>query len=116
MRLDNHHSDEAILKEMGNRITQLRLNMNKSQLLLAQEAGISHRTLIRIEHGQSVQASSLIRILRTLQLIGNLDCLIPETIVSPVQQLKMQGKQRKRASSRAIKPKKENVWSWGDEK
>ncbi|MDP0562014.1 MAG: helix-turn-helix transcriptional regulator [Candidatus Endonucleobacter sp. (ex Gigantidas childressi)] len=116
MKLNNDHSDEAILKEMASRLTQCRLNMNKSQALLAQEAGISHRTLLRIEHGQSVQASSLIRILRALQLIGNLDALIPEPVASPVQQLKMQGKQRQRASPRAIKPKKENVWSWEDEK
>ena len=116
MKLNNDHSDEAVLTEMGNRITQYRLNQDKSQALLAQEAGISHRTLIRVEHGQSVQASSLIRILRALLLVENLDALIPEPVVSPVQQLKMQGKQRQRASSKSAKPKKEGPWSWEDEK
>ena len=115
MNLNNDHSDEAVLKEMGNRIAQYRLNLDKSQALLAQEAGVSHRTLIRAEHGQSVQASSFIRILRALQLIENLDALIPEPAVSPVQRLKMQGKQRQRASSKSAKLKKEDTWSWEDE-
>ncbi len=115
MKFTNDYSDDAVLKEIGNRIAQYRLNQDKTQTALAQEAGISNRTLLRIEHGDSVQASSLIRILRALQLVDNLDALIPEPAVSPVQQLKMQGKQRRRASSRSIKPQKEGAWSWGDE-
>ena len=115
MKLTNDNSDGAILEEIGNRITQHRLNQNKTQAALAQEAGVSNRTLTRVEHGHSVQASSLIRILRALQLVDNLDALIPEPVVSPLQQLKMQGKRRKRASSKSVKANKEGTWSWGDE-
>jgi len=115
MKFSNDHSDDAVLKEIGNRITQYRLNQDKTQAALAQEAGVSNRTIIRVEHGHSVQASSLIRILRALQLVENLDTLIPEPAASPVQQLKMQGKRRQRASSKSAKPKKEEPWSWGDE-
>ena len=115
MKISNDASDGAVLKEIGKRVTQYRLNQDKTQAALAQEAGVSHRTMIRAEHGHSVQASSLIRILRALQLIENLDALIPEPAVSPVQQLKMQGKQRQRASSKPGKPGKEDTWSWADE-
>ncbi len=115
MKLNNDHSDVAILKEIGDRISRYRLNQNTSQAWLAQEAGVSHRTLIRVEHGQSVQASSLIRILRALQLVENLDALIPKPVMSPIQQLEMQGKRRQRASSKSAKPKKEDTWSWQDE-
>jgi putative transcriptional regulator len=115
MKFANDQSDDAVLREIGNRITRYRLNQDKTQAALAQEAGVSHRTMIRAEHGHSVQASSLIRILRALQLVENLDALIPEPAVSPVQQLKMQGKQRQRASSKSERPQKENTWSWGDE-
>jgi transcriptional regulator with XRE-family HTH domain len=108
-------SDDAVLKEIGRRIAQYRLNQDKTQAALAQEAGVSNRTLTRIEHGHSVQASSIIRILRALQLVENLDTLIPEPAVSPLQQLKMQGKRRQRASSKSAKSKKEAPWSWGDE-
>ena len=115
MKFTNDQSDDVVLKEIGNRMTLFRLNQDKTQAVLAMQAGVSPRTLIRVEHGQSMQASSLIRILRALQLLENLDALIPEPVVSPVQQLKMQGKQRQRASSKPVAPKKEGAWSWGDD-
>ena len=116
MKFSNDLSDDAVLKEIGNRLTQYRLNQDKTQAALAQEAGVSNRTMARVEHGDSAQASSIIRILRALQLVENLDTLVPEPAVSPIQQLKMQGKPRLRASSKSAKPKKEEPWSWGDEK
>ena len=115
MKLTSDNSDGAVLKEIGNRIAQYRLNQDKTQATLAQEAGVSNRTMTRVENGNSIQASSLIRILRALKLLENLDGLIPEPVASPVQQLKMQGKQRKRASSKLEMPYKEGTWSWGDE-
>ena len=115
MKFTNDLSDEAVLKEIGHRIAQYRLNQNKTQAALAQDAGVSKRTMARVEHGESVQASSIIRILRALRLVENLDALIPEPAVSPVQQLKMQGKRRQRASSKSAQSKKQQPWSWGDE-
>jgi len=115
MKLGSDYSDQAILEEIGNRITQYRLNQNKTQAALAEEAGVSSRTLIRAEHGHSIQASSLLRVLRALQLLDNLDALIPAPALSPVQQLRLRGKQRQRASSRPSGPKREGAWSWGDE-
>lgn len=115
MKFIDELSDDAVLKEIGHRIAQYRLNQNKTQAVLAQQAGVSNRTLSRVEHGNSVQATSIIRILRVLQLVENLDCLIPEPAASPVQQLKMQGKQRQRASSKPAKSIKREPWSWGDE-
>ena len=115
MKLTSDNSDGAVLTEIGNRIAQYRLNQDKTQAALAQEAGVSNRTMTRVENGNSIQASSLIRILRALKLLENLDSLIPEPVASPVQQLKMQGKQRKRASSKLEIPNKEGTWSWGDE-
>ena len=115
MKLTNDNSDDAVLKEFGSRIAQYRLNQDKTQAALAQEAGVSSRTMTRVERGHSVQSSSLIRILRALKLVENIDRLIPEPLVSPVQQLIMQGKQRKRASSKLVESQQKGAWSWGDE-
>ena len=114
MKFINNHSDDIVLRELASRISQYRLNQDKTQAALAQEAGVSKRTVTRLEHGHSVQTSSLIRILRALQLLENLEALIPAPTASPVQQIKMQGKQRQRASSKSSRPKKAS-WSWGDE-
>ena len=108
-------SDGATLKELGHRIAQYLLNRNQTQEELAKEAGVSMRTLHRVEHGHSTQASSLIRILRALGLLGNLEALIPKPAISPIQQVKMHGKRRKRASSKSDKPEQKTPWSWGDE-
>jgi putative transcriptional regulator len=115
MKLSHDNSDDAVLKEIGSRIAQYRLNQDKTQAALAQEAGVSSRTVTRVERGHSVQASSLVRILRALKLLDNLDRLVPEPVVSPVQQLILQGKQRQRASSKRATPAKKGTWSWGDE-
>jgi len=115
MRFIKSNSDDATLKELGNRIVQYRLNSNWTQEILAAEAGVSKRTIHRIEHGHSTQTSNLIRILRALRLLENLEVLIPEPAISPIQQAKMQGKKRKRASSKSDKPEQKVPWSWNND-
>ena len=115
MKIHDSLSDVVVLKEIGNRISHYRLNQDKTQATLAEEAGVSLRTVVRVEHGDSVQASNLIRILRALQLLENIDALIPAPAISPIQQLKMQGKMRQRASSKSTGSKNDSPWSWGDD-
>jgi len=107
-------SNDTLLIKLGERLLQYRLNRNMTQAALAKEAGVSGRTINRVEHGHSIQLSNLIRILRSLELLENIDALVPEPAVSPMQQLKLQGRSRKRASSTANKEEKE-AWSWGED-
>jgi len=109
----NEESDDAILEQLGERLLQYRLNMNMTQVTLAREAGVSARTINRIEHGQSTQLSNFVRLLRSLGLLKNIDALIPTPAISPLQQMKLHGKSRKRASSSEKKPAE--VWSWGED-
>ena len=111
MKIQNNLSDEATLQELGQRIARYRLNRNMTQGALATESGVSTPTVQRLENGQSTQASNLIRILRALKLLENLDALVPEPTISPLQQARMQGKTRQRASS----PRKRTTstrWTW----
>ena len=112
--ISQNDSDGAILKELGDRLSRYRLNRNLTQDLLAKEAGVSKRTLIRIEGGQSVSIDNLIRVLRAQNLLGNLDALVPAPPASPIQQAKLHGKRRRRAS-KSSKPSDPEPWSWGDE-
>ncbi len=106
-------SDDAVLQEIGTRLAQYRLNRNLTQRELAREAGVSLSTVTRIEDGKSAQLTNLIRVLRALGLLDNLEALVPAPRVSPLQQLELRGKQRRRASS-----KKEETtgpaepWTW----
>ena len=115
MKFSNDNSDEATLEELGRRVARYRLNRNLTQAALAHEAGVSQRTVHRIEHGHSTQVTNLIRIFRALRLLDNLQALIPEPAISPIQQVKLHGKERQRASSGPGEQKQEKPWSWGDE-
>ena len=98
-------SDSSIEKEIGRRIKALRLRKNISQQTLA-TAACTHRNVIgALENGKGSTLSTLIAVLRELDALAELDAFIPEIVISPIEILKTQGKQRKRAS--AGKPDKE---------
>lgn len=115
MRISKQVIDAGVLTELGQRIVQLRLQRNRTQTGLAEQAGISKRTLERMEAGGSVQLSSFIRVCRALDLLERLDALIPEPAPSPIAQLKLRGKARKRASSAKEPAAAYGPWTWGDD-
>ena len=111
----NSMGDDAVLEELGRRLGQRRIALRLTQAELAREAGVSKRTIERIEAGAATQSLNLIRILRVLDLLPGLDRLIPETGPRPMDLLKLKGKARKRASSRRSAHPSGDGWSWGDE-
>ena len=114
MQLSKSQSDEAVLSEIGVRMSRRRLDFQLTQADLAKQAGISKRTVERIEAGASAQLSSMIRIFRVLDLMQALDSMIPEPGPSPIDLLKLKGKVRQRASSNRTEHQPKNDWSWGD--
>jgi len=108
-------ADDAVLEELGRRLERRRLALQLTQAKLAEQAGVSKRTVERIEAGAAAQTLSLIRMLRVLDLLQGLDQMIPETGPRPMDLLKLKGKERKRASSRRAPNQSGEVWSWGDD-
>ncbi|MFQ5344706.1 MAG: helix-turn-helix domain-containing protein [Mariprofundus sp.] len=91
-------SDQAIEKEIGQRMKALRLRKNISQQALA-TAACTHRNVIgALENGKGSTLSTLIAVLRELDALNELDAFIPDVEVSPIEMLKSQGKKRQRAS------------------
>jgi transcriptional regulator with XRE-family HTH domain len=119
MYLDSLATDAAVLAELGRRLTRHRLERNWTQAELAAEAGIGQATVQRAERGESVQMTSMIKLLRTLGLLGGLDAAVPESIELPIAQLEReQRKVRRRASGRRGRPSappSEQPWRWGEE-
>jgi transcriptional regulator with XRE-family HTH domain len=114
MKIDGLLTDEAILVELGGRLAQRRLELQITQEMLAEQAGVSKRTVERIESGATTQMSTMIRILRVLGLMDRLEALAPETGPRPMDLLRLKGKARKRASGKR-KASDEKPWTWGDE-
>ena len=115
MKISNLLADDAILTEIGERVARRRLDLQFTQADLAEQAGVSKRTVERIEAGASAQMSSIIRILRVLELLPGLDRMISEAGPGPMDLLKRKGKVRKRASKRRQSDRPDEPWSWDDD-
>ncbi|MCB1750939.1 MAG: helix-turn-helix domain-containing protein [Gammaproteobacteria bacterium] len=116
MKISELTAEDLVLAELGKRIARRRLDLSITQAELAEQAGVSKRTVERIEAGASAQMSNLIRIFRVLGLMPRLEGLIPETGPGPMELLKQKGKVRQRASSRKRQQKPREAWSWDDDK
>jgi transcriptional regulator with XRE-family HTH domain len=97
----NSLSDERLLKMVGEFIKFHRVERNIDQSVLATNAGISRSTLSLMENGNPVMFPSIIRVLRVLDLLYIFNTFKVENVVSPMAMLKLQQKQRKRASRKA---------------
>ncbi|MCZ7450820.1 helix-turn-helix transcriptional regulator [Agrobacterium rhizogenes] len=106
-------SPEMLAKQIGQRVERLRLSRNITQGQLAVDAGISERTLRRLEAGDNPTLDTLLRVLTALKIEGNLDLLVPDSRVRPIERVRIQGmeRQRSRPTSSQKPPKK---WEWGE--
>ena len=118
---ENHIAvhDVIVLAELGRRLEHIRLGRNVTQEQLAGEAGVSRSTVVRVEAGQPVKLTAIVRVLRALGLVEQLDLLVPEPLPSPIELLRRQGRPRRRAAPRAQRPADVDAaagggWSWGD--
>lgn len=105
-------SSEAIIEALCQRLDDIRLSRNLSQAQLAAEAGVSRSTLTRLADGQSISMDSFVRILQALRLTDHLAALLPDPAVRPVDRVRLDGAERRRARGKRAAPP---VWTWGDE-
>jgi transcriptional regulator with XRE-family HTH domain len=118
MTISGALSDDAVMKELGRRLAQLRIDSNYTQEYLAERAGLGKRTLERLEKGMQVQTSSLVRVLRSLGQLDVLEGLLPSVDIRPMDMLRLKKNRRQRARTSSlytIQPPYTG-WVWEDEK
>ena len=93
-------SDTAIIEKLGKRIRDQRIRQEMKQEELAERSSVAVSTIRRIEAGHPVSIQLFISILRTFGMLENLDLLIPETRVSPLQLQKLQGRKVQRVRTK----------------
>ena len=93
-------SDQEVLEEVGRRLQRTRLQKNVTQAQLAERAGVSVRTVSAAEAGEDIRLSTLIKLMRAFGRLENLDSLLPEPRVSPLELVERKGRERQRARPR----------------
>ncbi len=114
MKISAQLTDQAILQELGGRLASARIDADLTQAALAEQAGVSKRTIERLESGEvATQLAGFLRVCRVLGLLERVDALVPESTPGPMAQFTQQGRKRQRASGKkaAGKPKQ---WTWGE--
>lgn len=116
MEITHQLSDEAVLSELGARLAGIRLDRNLTQAALAEQAGVSKRTVERLESGEvATQLSGFVRVCRALELMDRFELLVPSPVQSPMAQLKLQGRKRRRASGAKSTTRPTTKWTWGEQ-
>ena len=95
----NATSDDYIALQIGEFIKHHRMEQNKTQGMLAKDAGISRSTLSLLERGGVVTVATLIQVLRVLDLLQIFDSFTVIRRQSPLLLAKAEKKKRQRASS-----------------
>ena len=114
MKIQSANSNTAILSELGGRIKRARIDQKMTQQALAIKAGVAQRTISVIENGGDLRLENLLRILRALGYLDNLNTLLPELVINPEDYASL-GKERQRVSLRRGGTEKTGAWKWGDE-
>ena len=102
--------DKALAEHIGRFVKEKRMEMNKTQDVLAHAAGISRSTLSLLEKGDTVTLATLLRVLRVLDQLHVLDVFSVKPTVSPIQMAKMEMKKRKRASGAQSSSFTKSTW------
>jgi transcriptional regulator with XRE-family HTH domain len=106
-------TSDQIEAALCKRLEGIRLSRNITQAQLAEEADVSPRTIGRLEKGQGVSMDTFIRIMMALNIQQNLEALLPDPNVRPIERVGMGAGERQRA--RPTKSIDElPTWSWGD--
>ncbi len=100
-------TEQEILKEIGLRIKEIRLQHNLTQKVMSKEVGLSVSTISLIEQGKPTTLESLIRILIRLNRIKDLEVVfrVSEDLEQKMRFEKAKLKTvRKRASKKIKEP------------
>ena len=115
--MNNPHqqTDGSLMKLIGERLAAVRLSKNLTQQQVAEQAGVGLRTVQRLELGATAtQLSGFVRVCRVLGLMDRIDAFIPAPTVSPMAQLKLHRRQRRRATGLKSAPTARKPWTWAE--
>ena len=92
-------SDLRIQQKLGASLKKRRLELNKTQSEIAKSSGVARSTLSTLENGEGGQLSTLLAVMRSLEVLHWLDGVQDYDQISPIQMVRESTPKRQRASS-----------------
>lgn len=105
-------SDTAIVSQLGNFIKHTRIKQNITQAQLAEMAGLNRWTISQLENGESVTLTTLIQVLRALDVLYVLNNFEINDEISPIEYAKLKEKKRQRVRSKGTKKDQKEDLGW----
>jgi len=78
--ITDYMTDDEIMLEIGGRIKSRRLGRNIPVDQLAGKSGLNRKTILDLESGKDVRMSSLVKLLRGLNILSSLEATFPEML------------------------------------
>lgn len=103
-------SDKKLSGVIGDYIKHHRLNKNMSQEELSNAAGISRSTLSLLEREGNSTLTTLLQVLRVLDLLHVMEAFQVKEEISPLAYAKLKKKKKKRASGKASGDNEDLGW------
>lgn len=103
---------QSEIELLSKRIRNYRIDCELTQRQLADQSGVSIRSLQRFEKGEDIQLGNLIKILKALGIEENLKMLVPDVTGRPSAYV---GGPRTRKRVRTSNRENRIVFKWGDE-
>ena len=111
-----YESSEAIERDVCKKLERIRLLKNISQEKLAEAAGVSRRTISRMENGGGISLDTFIRVMQALDLTDHLTAMLPNSEIRPVERVGRKGNGERKNASSPRAPKRTKKWEWGSER
>lgn len=103
-------NDDALVNTIGAFVKHHRITQNRTQQEIANNAGINRTTLSSLENGDVVTLSTLIQVLRVLDLLYVMDVFKIEEQISPIELAKLEQRKRRRASRKNDSDQHQSDW------
>ena len=103
-------SDTALAQTIGAFVKHHRLLQNKTQEDIASSANISRSTLSLLEKGETITVSTLLQVLRVLDLLYVMDIFKIQEQISPIELAKLDQQKRQRARNSDTNNSKQSDW------
>ena len=82
-------ANDAIMRQIGSKLKELRIEKNMKQAELADASGVSVFTISSVENGKTTSLLTIVQLLRALEHLDYLDSFFQEETVSPIAYAKL---------------------------